>query len=307
MRTTTAAIGLACALAALGACGDDDAAPAADAGPGAADADLSPDANPLVVERPYMMQVPDSYDASKPTPLVLLLHGYAANAFVQVRLFGLLDGSQAHGYIVVYPDGLTDSQGNQFWNATDGCCNVDGNPVDDVAYLSAVLDDVEAHYNVDPKRVYVMGHSNGGYMAHRLACDVGGRIAAIISLAGMTWKDPTKCPAGHLVNVLQVHGDADGTVPYEGNAYIPSAPETVHIWAQKNGCSGADAIGPGGDPIDLVVDLDGAETTKQSYEGCPPGGAVDFWTIHGGGHIPNFEGATWESVMWTWLDAHPKP
>jgi len=289
------------AALALAACGDD-GSPAT----GTPDAG-TPDAgtNPLVQARPYMLNVPSSYDKSKPTPLVLLLHGYSANPYVQVRIFGLLDGSEKHGYLVAYPDGMTDSSGKQFWNATDGCCNIDNSPVDDVAYLSAVIDDVEARYNIDPKRVYVMGHSNGGYMAHRLACDIGGRIAAIVSLAGMTWLDPSKCPAAAPVNVLQVHGDADDTVLYTGSSRYPSAPVTVATWAAKNHCSGA--LADGGAPIDLVSDLVGAETTLQSYAGCPAAGAVDFWTIHGGGHIPMLVPSDWEEVMWAWLVAHPKP
>jgi polyhydroxybutyrate depolymerase len=176
-----------------------------------------------------------------------------------------------------------------------------------VAYLGALIDDVAAKTPLDPKRVFVVGHSNGGFMAHRLACDIGGRIAAIVSLAGMTWLDPSKCPAADPVNVLQVHGDADDSIPYDGSPYFPSAAVTVATWAMKNGCIGANAIGAGGDPIDLVVDLPGAETTKQSYAGCPAGGAVDFWTIHGGSHIPMFDPPVWEDIVWTWMKAHPKP
>jgi polyhydroxybutyrate depolymerase len=280
------------------ACGGDDDGPAADAAPADASAE-----NPLIAARPYSLGVPSSYDASKPTPLVLLLHGYSASSFAQVRLFGLLDGSEKHGYLIAYPDGLTDADGKQFWNATDACCNFDNNPVDDVAYLSAVLDDVQAKYNVDPKRIFVIGHSNGGYMAHRLGCDVGERLAAIVSLAGMQWKDPAKCPAAAKLNVLQVHGDDDNTVYYQGSARYPSAPETVAIWAAKNGCTGALV---GDETMDLVVDVAGAETLKQAYEGCPAGGAVELWTIHGGGHVPQFVPAEWEDLVWAWMQAHAK-
>jgi polyhydroxybutyrate depolymerase len=302
-----------CALAAVAAaqlvvaaCGGGGDEAGVDGGGGPADAG-APDANPLIVARPYDLQVPTSYDPAQATPLVVLLHGYSATGFVQVRYFGLLDGSQKHGYLIAYPEGLVDSRGKQFWNATDGCCNLDDNPVDDVANLTALIDDVEAQYNVDRKRVFVIGHSNGGFMAHRLACEKGDRIAAIVSLAGMTWLDPSRCPAADLVNVLQVHGDIDDTIPYQGSAYFPSAAQTVAIWATKNGCIGASAISAGGDPVDLVVDLDGAETTKQTYEGCPAGGAVDFWTIHGGNHIPMFDPAAWEDTVWTWMTQHPKP
>jgi polyhydroxybutyrate depolymerase len=300
-----AAIGLALCAFALGACGGDDAPAAADAGPGVPDANLSPDANPLVVARPYTAQVPDSYDASKPTPLVVALHGYAVNSFAGVRLFDALNGSKKHGYLVAYPDGLPDSQGKEFWNATDACCNYDNNPVDDVAYLSAVIDDMQAQYNVDPRRIYVVGHSNGAFMAHRLACDIGGRLAGVVTMSGMTWKDPTKCPAEHPVNVLQIHGTIDSVIAYEGSDTYPSAAVTVATWAAKNGCTGA--LVDDGAPFDLVSNVDGAETQVQAYEGCPAGGAVDFWTINGADHLPLFDPADFETRWWAWVEAHPKP
>jgi polyhydroxybutyrate depolymerase len=286
----------------LVACGDDSPAADDDAVPDAGPA--APDANPLVEARPYGLHVPDSYDAATPTPLVILLHGYSASGAIQAAYFGLTPDSDEHGYLLAYPDGLVDSDGKPFWNATDGCCNFDNNPVDDVAYLSAVIDDIEVRYNIDPKRVYVIGHSNGGFMAHRLACEIGDRIAAIVSLAGMVWKDPSKCPAAAKVNVLQVHGTADDTIYYDGNQYYPSAAQTVATWAAKNGCTGE--LGEGDAPLDLDTSVAGAETTRQHWNGCPEGGAVDFWTMEGGSHIPSFND-TWGDQVWAYFDSHRKP
>jgi polyhydroxybutyrate depolymerase len=286
------AVALAVALAACG--NDSQPSPTA-----------SPTAPPALVEaRPYGLLAPSSYRASTPTPLVVVLHGYGSNGRQQADYFGLPADAEEHGYLLAYPDGLMDPRGSRFWNATDACCNFYGNSVNDVAYLGAVIDDVAAHYTVDPKRVFVIGHSNGGFMAHRLACEIGGRLAAVISLAGATWRSPASCPAAAPVNVLQVHGDADQTILYGGNGVYPSAAQTVALWAQKNRCTGG-LEGNGADK-DLDSGITGAETRVEGYAGCPAGGGVDLWTIEGGGHIPSL-GPSWADEAWAYFSAHAKP
>ncbi len=261
----------------------------------------------LVDARPYMLLVPDGYDPATPTPLVVMLHGYSATGVLQATYLRLLDDAQEHGYLLAYPDGTPDSAGNRFWNATDACCNFEGAAVDDVAYLTALLDDVEANYNVDADRIYVMGHSNGGFMSHRLACEIGDRIAAIASLAGATWDDPADCPAAAPVNVLQIHGTDDDTISYDGGttgtAPYPSAPQTVAAWANNNGC-GTTPTDDG--TLDLEVTIAGEETSRQAFPDCVPGGDVALWTIDGGSHIPTFDEAFADAV-WAWFVAHPRP
>jgi polyhydroxybutyrate depolymerase len=265
----------------------------------------TPSATPtLVSARPYGLLAPDSYRPGTPTPLVVVLHGYGSNGREQAGYFGLLADAEEHGYLLAYPDGLLDPRGSRFWNATDACCNFYGNAVNDVAYLGAVIDDVAARYTVDPKRVFVIGHSNGGFMAHRLACDIGGRLAAVISLAGATWANPATCTAAASVNVLQVHGDVDQTILYAGNGFYPSAAQTVAIWAQKNRCAGA--LEASGADKDLDGAVTGRETRTEGYAGCPPGAAADLWTIEGGGHIPGL-GSSWADEAWAYFSAHAKP
>jgi polyhydroxybutyrate depolymerase len=288
-------------LVVLGGCGGDDDDGGADGPIGGIDA-AGPDAPPsLIDDRPYMTTIPDSYDPAVPAPLVVLLHGYGANGFVQNAYWMMNLQAEAHGFLLAFPDGTVDSGGSQFWNATDGCCNFDGADVDDVAYLGAVIDDMRANYNVDPRRIYVIGHSNGGFMSHRMACDRADVVAAIVSLAGMTWFDPAQCQPSEPVAVLQVHGDMDETVTYEGALGYPSAAETVSRWAQHDGCTGTfDEIGR----ISLI-DLAGSETRQEAWQGCPAG-AAELWTIEGGTHIPGFD-ETWGAYIWAWLEAHPKP
>jgi polyhydroxybutyrate depolymerase len=319
--TETTLRGAILAALLLGACGGDggppggvgdddddgdgaaDAAPAADAEPG------SPDAGGLVDERPYGLIVPDGYDPREPTPLVLLLHGYTASGLVQLAYFGLEQVAQERNILIAYPDGTIDPIGNRFWNATDACCDLSGSGVDDVAYLTAVLDDVASRYNVDPARVFAVGHSNGGFMSHRMACERADRIAAIVSLAGATWNDPARCEPSQPVSVLEVHGDLDETIRYaggdiQGNAY-PSAAVTVSSWAALNECGGQ--LGAGEEHLDLVSTLLGEETRVERFADCPAEGQVELWTLEGGTHVPAFVQPAWPEAIADFLLAHARP
>jgi polyhydroxybutyrate depolymerase len=290
-----------------------------------ADAGASPDAgtevdagadaggaqpDPLVLARPFGLVVPAGYTGATPVPLVVLLHGYTATAASQDAYFRLSQLAQERTFLLALPNGTVDERGQQFWNATDACCGF-GKTVDDVAYLTAVIDDVKARYAVDPKRVFLVGHSNGGFMSHRLACDRASRIAGIVSLAGAAWADPSRCSPSEPVSVLQVHGSLDAIIRYDGGSVgigappYPAAVDTVGAWAVKNGCTGA-ALAPVAGNLDLVGDLPLAETERAAFGGCPPGGAAELWTIRGGGHLPAFN-ASWAPALYDWLLAHPKP
>src|SRR5262249_30204850 len=155
---------------------------------------------------------------------------------------------------------------------------------------TAVLDDIESKDNVDPKKVFVIGHSNGAFMAHALACRDASRITGIISYAGAQWLDPSQCNPSEPVSVVQIHGDQDqpgmNGIGYDGGSTstgpYPSAHQTVATWAAKDGCTG-DLVDTGM-RLDLAVSLPGAETIVEAYMGCPQGIDVQLWTIQGGVH-----------------------
>ena len=258
-------------------------------------------------DRPYGLKVPAGYDGSHPVPLVVLLHGYTSNGATQAAYFGLPAEADKAGFLLAYPDGTRDMFGNRFWNATDACCDFFHTGVDDVAYLDAVIAEISAKYPVDPARIFVVGHSNGAFMAHRYACDRASKVAAIVTLAGMTWKDQARCPAGSPLSVLHVHGRNDSTINYEGGATpegaYPGAVETVGDWAAKDGCTGS--LAATGRRFDLDRTVAGDETAEQATSGCPGGVAVTLWTIEGGGHVPAFNDH-WAEAIWSYLAAHPK-
>jgi polyhydroxybutyrate depolymerase len=257
-------------------------------------------------ERPYGLKVPEGYDGQRPVPLVVLLHGYSSNGAAQNAYFGLSAQADRGGFLLAYPNGTRDLTTNRFWNATDACCDFYGSGVDDVAYLDAVLDEIASRYRVDPGRVFLVGHSNGAFMAHRYACDRAGRVAAIVTLAGMQWQDPGRCGAGSPVSVLHVHGRNDQTIRYEGGSTpkgaYPGAVDTVGAWAGKNGCSGS--LTATGRRLDLDTYVAGEETTVERYTGCT-GIDVELWTIEGGGHVPAFNGQ-WAESIWAFMAGHPK-
>jgi polyhydroxybutyrate depolymerase len=258
-------------------------------------------------DRPAKLHVPASYECGKAAPLLILLHGYSANGTFQEAYFKLTAESDKRGFLYVVPEGTKDGVGNQFWNATDSCCNFAKTPIDDSAYISGLITEMAEQYNVDSKRVYLMGHSNGGFMSYRMACEHGDQIAAIVSLAGAMWSDVSKCPAATPVSVLQIHGTDDAVIKFAGGALIgnayPAASQTVADWVATNGCSAASTAGA---PLDLANDLDSTETTTVSYPGCKNGTSVAFWTIARGPHTPALSDAFTAAAV-DFLYAQHKP
>lgn len=259
-------------------------------------------------DRPVALHVPKSYSCAKAAPLVILLHGYTVTGATEELYLNVTAESEKRGFLYAHPDGTKDSQGNPFWNATDACCNFNGSTIDDSAYISKIIKDVQAAYNVDPKRVYLIGHSNGGFMSYRMACEHGDQIAGIASLAGAMYSDVTKCAAANPVSVLEIHGTADMTIAYDGATIgvtaFPGATTSVADWATFDACGATPDTTAA--PIDLEATLAGNETQITNYTGCKSGTAVSLWTINGGSHIPNFTPAFIPGVL-DFLYAHPKP
>jgi polyhydroxybutyrate depolymerase len=246
-------------------------------------------------DRPVTLQTPQTVDFNARYPLVLVLHGYGANGFVQEAYFGLGAPVNRGEAFVLSPDGLIDSTNKQFWNADPVCCDFDGKHPDDVGYLGGLLDDVLESWPIDPHAVIVVGHSNGGFMAYRLACERSDVITNIVVLAGVAAS--VTCQPEKPVSVLHVHGTADDTVPF--SAAQPSFSE----WATRNGCATTTTPGP---TLDLDISLPGAETRTETATGCPAGGTTALWTIQGAGHLPTIT-SKFEPPMWQWFMANHRP
>lgn len=307
------------ALAIASACSSTGAQPLAtsDASTGAGDAGVESDADDAAAPdpfaaRPYSVHVPPGHDSSRPAALVLAFHGYGDgdNGALLERYFRIKPVANSSDFLYVTPEGTKDKHGEQFWNGTDACCDFDASGIDDVAYVRALVADVSKKHAVDPKRVYAVGLSGGAFFVHRLACEASDVFAAVVSVSGATWDDASRCkPTGH-VSVAELHGEEDDVVLYAGgtlkrgkiNARYPSADATVAHWATYNGCTGPRTQTG---TMELVGSTAGEETRVERYPGCSRG-AVELWSITGGGHAPSF-GASLAPALWTFFSAHPKP
>ncbi len=257
-------------------------------------------------DRPVTVHVPAGADPAG-APLLLILHGYTSSGAEMTTWLPLGEAAGRRGVVWAYPDGSPDERGARFWNATDACCGF-GSDVDDVAYLTGLIDEIAARTRIDPGRVYIAGHSNGAFMSHRMACDAADKVTAIASISGVTFADPARCSPSGPVAILQVHGTDDETLQYEGgvlqvqglpDAPYPGAAETARLWLGLDGCDAALIETTG--QIDGVADVDGAdgpaETTVAESTGCDPGGRVELWTMLGVGHVPDFSDAFPDAVL----------
>lgn len=251
--------------------------------------------------------IPKDYAQDTPAPLVMLLHGYTSSGAGQESYFKLSALADEFGFIFVAPDGTVEKQGdkNRFWNAGEkNCCNFQGSTVNDSAYLKALIEALQNRYSIDSRRIFVSGHSNGGFMSHRLAYDYPETIAAIVALNGaapLGWNKPR--PASP-VNILHIHGTADKVNLYHGSHIFgvpyPGAETGIRNWAYY-------AFGSA-TPLeettrrDLDREIEGPETIVTTWAD----GSVELWTIEGGTHVPAFVDNFNRQVI-EWMYAHPKP
>jgi polyhydroxybutyrate depolymerase len=248
------------------------------------------------------VHVPASYDPTHPTPLVLNFHGYTSDATQQALLTQMNAKSDAEGFVVAYPQGL-----NASWNAGACCGTSASSGVDDVGFVSDLLDALENQLCIDTRRVFATGMSNGGFLSHRLGCELATRIAAIAPVAGVL--GVTTCTPPRAVPVMHFHGTADPLVPYDGSPTMGfiSVADSFAGWATRDGCSGK--------PVDSY---DNGDTHCSTYAACAGGATVTLCTVDGGGHtwpggtpVPSL-GYTTPNIsatdaMWTFFTQHPMP
>lgn len=234
-------------------------------------------------ERSYLFHVPPKYNHEKPTPVVLIFHGAGTNAAITVSFTGMSKKSDEAGFVAVYPNGtgfgpiLTFNAGGRQGNLEEGSA-------DDVKYVGALLDDLATVINVDSKRVFATGISNGGMMCYRLAAELSDRIAAIAPVAGTIAID--KCTPTRPVPVMHFHGNADKMVPFGGPdkgtpkfLTFKSVEESIATWRKLNECPDDPTITELPDTED-----DGTKVTKRCYGPGKDGAEVVLIEIEGGGH-----------------------
>jgi len=216
------------------------------------------------VARSYDLFVPTTYSATTDAPLVVNFHGLLGSPSQQSDFSQFNATAQERGMLVAYPAGIGAS-----FNGGVCCGDASAGNVDDVGFARALVQDVASKMCVDPKRVYATGMSNGGHMAHRLACEAADVFAATASVAGVL-SLAAACTPSRPISIVQFHGTADSIVSYNG---IPAVPPMMEAWAARNGCSPASE-----------TTFDSGDMFCETWPGCDAGVEVSLCTIDGGGH-----------------------
>ncbi len=269
-------------------------------------------------ERSHIVFVPKNYVAAQPAPVVLALHGAGTNGAIMALLTGLNRLADDKNFVVVYPNGTGLGETLLTWNAGKWNGRLPMSRPDDVKYLGAVLDDVAACVNVDDKRIYATGLSNGGMMSYRLAAEMSDRIAAIAPVAGTLCLDD--CRPTRPVPVLHFHGLDDRIVPFAGPKKevggflaFKSVDDSIAAWCKLNGCSAE----PQTEALPNLVD-DGTTVTRKTFGPGTSGAEVVLIEVAGGGHTwPgrkayfDFLGRSTSDIsanemLWEFFERHPQ-
>jgi polyhydroxybutyrate depolymerase len=245
------------------------------------------------LERTFHIHFPQTYDKTLQLPLVIALHGKGGNgeSMILVTRKGFDKLSDKDGFIVMYPDGIELN-----WN--DGRMDEESNDrahrenIDDVGFISSLITYMISNYNIDPKRVYVTGISNGAIMSYRLACELSQKITAIAPVDGNI---PSlllpECSPSNPVSVLAINNVNDPLVPFEGGEIfshfhrtklgkVLSVNESINFWVNHNNCSMTPLVTqePDRDPYD------GTRVIRREYNNGINGTEVILYYIEGGGH-----------------------
>ena len=230
------------------------------------------------IQREYFLYVPASYDGTTAVPLVFCLHGYGSNASMNMTYTNFRGIADTAGFIVIHPQG-TLLQGTSHWNVGGWTL---GSTVDDVGFIVHLLDSISNAYNINPSRVYSTGMSNGGYMSFLLACQASDRFAAVASVTGsMTPQTYNACNPTHPTPILQIHGDADATVPYGGDPlWTKSIDDVMSYWVNYNNCNSTPTV-------TTMPDINiGDNSTVEYYvfNGGDNGTTAEHFKVLGGDH-----------------------
>lgn len=250
--------------------------------------------------REYFIHVPTGYSKAQPVPLVLVFHGTGAKGSDMEQVTGLSQIADRENFLVVYPQGLKDTNGQTFW-ASIGTTQ---QGIDEIRFVNDLLDILELHFCIDVQRIYATGFSNGGGMSWYLACNLSERIAAFAPVSGNFYDLDTGCNVNRGVSILDVHGTGDTVVPYMGgpapekpDVPLPSIPQWLNAWAARDEC----APGP-------TIFIQSGNVTGQEWSRCRDGSSIVHYRIEGGGHQwPASLGVALSTseTIWNFFKQHP--
>ncbi len=246
--------------------------------------------------RAWLVYVPPSYDPAMPMPAIVMLHGRPSTATGMAVITRMHEVAARRGFIVVYPEGI----GNQ-WNAQFDLIGRESGmvggmrsvlPQDDVEFLTTLMADLSVDLNIDRRRTYVAGFSNGGFMAMRTACSASDTFAGFAEVGAALYTVMTEaCRGGRPAPMLFMHGTADASIPFDGvevadsqggepTRVTLSVRNTVAYFIRRNGCSlrgESTTFAEGGRSP-------GTHVIRFLPHECSEGAPVAFYQINGGGH-----------------------
>ena len=244
------------------------------------------------------------------TPLIVSLHGYGGNSADHSAYIPLHEHVNSGEFALLLPNGSLDGEGNPFWNPTDRCCDGGKSGENDVAYLTELVEEAKKIKDFGP--VYFFGYSNGGFMAHHMACKGLPGIRAIASLAGTSYVEESGCKNAPPVSVLHIHGTADSVIKFRGEesepdskgdgerAFYAGAQEMVARWSRLAGCDWPEDSEPYA-TFDFDEQVRGSETRAfRLGPGCGDGITVELWSGEGSGHAPGYGDAFVDALL-NWL------
>jgi polyhydroxybutyrate depolymerase len=279
------------------------------------------------LSRTYYLHVPPNLPGDKAAALVLMFHGGGGTPKFASRDSKLNDLADREGFLAAYPEGIGKS-----WNDGRGAKSIPAQRknVDDVAFVAALIDDIDRSRKVDAKRVYATGISNGATFSHHLAANLSTRIAAIAPVAGgLSEPESEKFKPEVPVSVLILQGTADPIVPYNGGGiFLPGifkrergrivgTDAAVKRWVEHDGCQ----RDPVSEDLPDEAPADGCRVKKSIYAKGKNGTDVVLYRLEGGGHtwpgglqyLPErFVGKVCRDinatgVIWEFFKTHPKP
>ncbi len=231
------------------------------------------------LEREYDVYLPSSYEPGDQLPLVFNMHGIGSNSLEQSIYTEFSPIADTANFILCLPNGTPNPLGaNNFWDVNFPLVQAE---VDDVGFISALIDTLHMNYDINLNKVYATGMSNGGYMSYKLACELTDRLQAIASVTGSVvpaeldiCMPPTSFP------IMQIHGTADPTVAYGGSTFGVGIEDLIAYWVEHNNCANT--------PDTVFVEegpaADNCSAVKISYTDCDTDREVIFFKIIDGGH-----------------------
>ena len=243
----------------------------------------------LFQNRASVLYSPAQHNPEESYPLLLVLHGYIHQTHLDY--FSLYLGINTyvqdmdHYLLEVY--GTENPEKRVFWNAQDACCDFHDQNPNDVEYLSSLIQTLITERNIDSERIIVIGHSNGGFMAHRLACAWGDNLHSIINISGAAVMDFSECQLQKPPNVLNIHGTWDQIIAFNGGDLkgqeYPSALYSTEQWARLSGCTHHNQDRLSSFQVHLWNNI-----RTEEYSGCEKGNRVTLWAVQRHGHLPSF-------------------